>query len=268
MELKIFSTVKADAGKLKLPAQFSEPVRSDLIKRAVLALQANKRQPYGADPRAGMDTSAKLSRRRRKYRGSYGAGISRVPRKIVSRRGTRMNWVGALAPGTVGGRRAHPPKADKLWVLKVNKKERRKAVRSALAATLVSDLVKGRGHFVPGDYPFVVDDKFESFAKTKDVLLSLQKLGFDEELERSQKKSVRAGKGKVRGRKYRKKKGLLLVVSDDCPLLKSAGNIPGVDVEVVSCLNAELLAPGAVPGRMTLFTKAAIGRLDKEKLFM
>ena len=268
MELKIFSTTNTESGKLKLPAQFSEPVRQDLIKRAVLALQCNKRQPYGADPRAGKDASAELSRRRRKYRGSYGAGISRVPRKIMSSRGTRFNWVGAVAPGTVGGRRAHPPKADKQWDVKINKKERRKAIRSALAATLDKELVKSRGHKVPDNYPFVLDEKYESLNKTKNVLQALKKLGFVKELERSEKKSVRAGKGKVRGRKYKRKKSVLLVVSKDCLLLRSAKNIPGVDVELVKNLNAELLAPGTVPGRLTLFTKNAVEELDKNKLFM
>ena len=92
----------------KITARFNK-----LIKRAVLTLQNNKRQRYGANPEAGKKVSAALSKRRRKYRGSYGHGISRVPRKILSRRGTSMNWQGAFAPGTVGGRRAHPPKAEK-----------------------------------------------------------------------------------------------------------------------------------------------------------
>ena len=125
MQLKILDTEGKESGKVDLPKQFSEPVRPGLIKRAVLAIQSHKRQPYGTDPRAGMKSSAELSRRRRKYRGSYGFGISRVPRKILSRRGTRMNWVGAFAPGTVGGREAHPPKASKKWAQKINKKERK-----------------------------------------------------------------------------------------------------------------------------------------------
>ena len=51
------------------------------------------------------------------------------------RRGTQFMWVGALAPGTVGGRKAHPPKASKIWNLKINKKERAKAIRSALGGS-------------------------------------------------------------------------------------------------------------------------------------
>jgi len=115
MELKILSQDNQEKGVLKLPIQFSEPVREDLIQRAVLTVEANTRQPYGTKPAAGMRHSADVSRRRRKYRGSYGHGISRVPRKVLSRRGTQMFWQGAVAPGTVGGRKAHSPKAEKIW---------------------------------------------------------------------------------------------------------------------------------------------------------
>ena len=38
-----------------------------------------------------------------------------------------MNWVGAFAPGTVGGRKAHAPNAEKIFDKKINKKENRKA---------------------------------------------------------------------------------------------------------------------------------------------
>ncbi len=53
MELKIVNTQNKEVGKQKMPEQFEEEIRPDLIKRAVEAVQANKRQQYGADPRAG-----------------------------------------------------------------------------------------------------------------------------------------------------------------------------------------------------------------------
>ena len=267
-ELKIVSQAKEEVGKINLPQQFDEEVRPDLVKRAVEAMQSHNRQPYGADPKAGKKASAELSRRRRKYRGSYGIGISRVPRKILSRRGTRMNWVGAVAPGTVGGRRAHPPKAEKIWDKKINKKERRKAVRSALAATMLKELVEKRGHAVPEDYPFVIEDKIESLNKTKQVKDLLEKLGLKEELKRTTQKTIRAGKGKTRGRKYKRKKGILFVVGKGRGLEKSAKNLPGVDVVPIHKINVELLAPGAHLGRLTLFTQSAMKKLEKEKLFM
>lgn len=268
MKLPIFNLQNQRTSEKELPKQFSEPYRPDLIKRAVLTLQANHRQPYGAFPEAGKRHSAKLSRRRRNYRGAYGLGISRVPRKILTRRGTRFFWVGAISPPMRGGRRAHPPKAEKNWHQKINKKENQKAIRSALAATLNKSLVEKRGHFLPLDYPFIISSEIEKLAKTKELKEALKRLALQKELQRSSIKKIRSGQGKLRGRKYQKKKGLLIVVGDDCPLLKAAQNIPGLDIVKARQLNAELLAPGALPGRITLYTETALHCLEKERLFI
>ena len=267
MKLNIFDSLKNKVGEIELPHQFHEEYRPDLIQRAFLSIQSHKRQPYSSSPTAGKRSSAKLSRRRRKYRGSYGIGISRVPRKIMTRSGTRMNWVGAFAPGTVGGRRAHPPKTEKIWDIKINHHERTKALRSAIAATVMKEVVSERGHIIPKDYPFILEDKFEMMSKTKDIVILLKKLGLEDELSRSEAKSVRAGKGKSRGRKYKKKKGPLFVISKKNNIIKALSNIPGVDVAEVRSLNAELLAPGGKPGRLTLWTASAINILEKENLF-
>ena len=267
MNLDILDLTKNKVGEIKLPSQFEEEFRPDLIKRAVLAVQSHKRQPYSSSEGAGKRASSKLSRRRRDYKGSYGYGISRVPRKIMSRRGTRMNWVGAFAPGTVGGRRAHPPKSEKIIWEKINEKERAKSIRSAIASTISKDIVAARGHIIPNNYPFVLDDKFESIEKTKNLLEILKKLGLGDELSRVGIKKVRSGKGKVRGRKYTKKKGPLIVVSKRDKLNKAVANIPGIDIVDIRSLNAELLAPGATAGRLTLWTSAAINILEKERLF-
>lgn len=267
MKLKILDTKNAEKGSVDLPKVFSEQVRPDIIKRAVEAIQSHNRQQYGASPDAGKRASAELSRRRRKYRGSYGHGISRVPRKILSRRGTRLNWVGAFIPGTVGGRRAHAPKATKIWAKKINVEERRKAIRSAIAATMVKETVAERGHAVPDNYPFIISNDFESISKTKELNVALNTLGLTAELERASGKTYRAGKARLRGRKYRKKKGPLMVVGNDCELLRAAPNVAGVDVVKINEINSELLAPGSTPGRLTLFTQSAIEKLDKEQLF-
>ncbi len=256
-----------DIGKRELPGQFHEDIRPDIIERGFLALMSHKRQPYGADPEAGKRSSAKLSRRRRNYRGAYGYGISRVPRKILSRMGRRFSWVGAFAPGTVGGRKAHAPKSSRLFYKKINRKERLKAIRSAMSATVNKELVEKRGHILPDDYPFIVDSKIESLESTREIKVALEQLGLKNELERTLKKKVRAGKGKSRGRKYRKKKGPLIVVSKDSKLSKAAGNIPGIDIVQVDKINLELLAPGAVPGRLTLWTSKAIEMLEKNNYF-
>jgi large subunit ribosomal protein L4e len=267
MKLKILDTKNADKGSIELPKIFSEPVRPDIIKRAVEVIQACNRQPYGAYPMAGQQVSEKISRRRRDYKGSYGHAISRVPRKVINRRGMRINWIAALAPGTVGGRIAHPPKASKDWSKKINVKERRKAIRSAIAATMIKEYVTARGHMPPQAYPFIISEEFENLQKTKDVEKALETLGFKEELERASKRTYKAGKARLRGRKYRRRKGPLFVVSKQCKLLDAANNLPGIEVVLVNNINAELLAPGSVPGRLTLFTKSAIERLGKENLF-
>ena len=266
MKLKILSLAKAAKGEMNLPKQFNETVREDLIKRAVVSLQANGRQPYGSDPRAGKKCHADISRRRRKYKGSYGHGISRVPRKIMSRSGTHFNWEGAFAPGMVGGRKAHPPKADKIWEQKMNRKENRKAIRSAMAATLVKEMVEKRGHKIPETYPFIIESKIESITKTKELKDALNKIGFEEELGRACKK-IRSGIGKLRGRKYKKTRGMLIVTSGECNLQKAVENIQGVEVVDIKSLNAETLAPGTLPGRMTIFTESAISIIENENLF-
>ncbi len=268
MKLPVYNQQNSKSGEKELPRQFNESYRPDLISRAVQSLQSAARQAYGADPKAGLRHSSNLSKRRRKYRGSYGFGISRVNRKIHSRRGTRMFWVGTFSPQTRGGRRSHAPKAEKILIKDINKKENKKAIRSAMGAVLDKELVSDRGHRAPENYPFILDSSFEGLKKAKEVQDILFKLGFKEELERSLVKKIRAGIGKLRGRKYQRKKGLLIVVGGDCPLIKSASNFPGVDVVKVSALNAEFLAPGAMPGRVTLWTEQALDVLEKENLFM
>ncbi len=268
MKADVLSIEGKSTKKIDLPTQFSEEVRVDLISRAVLVVQSNNRQPYGAKPTAGMRASAEVSRRRRDYRGSYGIGISRVPRKVMSRSGTRMNWVGAFAPGTVKGRKAHPPKAVRIWSLKINKKERRKAIRSAISATMLKEYVQKRNHSVPAHYPLIIENKVELLQKTKDVLSLFEKIGLQHELSRASVKTIRAGVGKSRGRKYKKRVGPLVVVSQPCALFNAARNIPGVDIVEVKNLNAELLAPGCHPGRLTVWTESSIEKMGKENLFM
>jgi large subunit ribosomal protein L4e len=268
MKLPIINQEKKQTGEKDLPSQFAEEYRPDLIKRAVHALQSSARQRYGTSPDAGMRHSSTLSKRRKKYRGCYGFGISRVNRKIHSRRGTRMHWVGTFSPQTVGGRRSHPPKSEKDLEKNINKKERRKAIRSAIAATVVKGLVEERGHKIPELFPFILDSSFEQLNKTKEIETALIALGFQEELNRSLIKKIRAGLGKLRGRKYKRKKGILIVVGADCPLLKSARNLAGIDVVEAKSLNTELLAPGTHAGRVTLWTDKAIDLVENDQLFI
>ncbi len=266
MKVPIKSITGTKKSDIDLPLQFEEEVRPDLIKRAVLVAQSNKKQPYGTDPEAGKKYSSKLSRRRRDYKGAYGIGISRVPRKIMSHRGTRFNWMGATAPNTRGGMQPHPPKAEKIFSRKINKKERRKAIRSAMSASVIKEIVVQRGHIVE-DYPLVVEGDAEKLSKTKDVLAMFEKLGLNKELERASRKTQKTGRARRRGRLFKKAIGPLIVVSGKCDLMKSAPNIPGVDVVDVYSLNAELLAPGCDMGRLTIYTKNSIDKIAQENLF-
>jgi len=267
MKSTIFNTKGEKVKDLDLPKQFSEEVRPDLIKRAVNVIQANKRQQYGTDPRAGLEYSATLSRRRKDYRGGYGRGMSRIPRKVMLRRGTQFIYTGAIVSGTAGGRRAHPPKSEKIFEQKINNKERQKAIRSAIAATADKEYLKEKGITIFDNVPLIID-KLEKLAKTKELKDLLIKLKLGPELQRAENKKIRAGKGTMRGRKYRKTKGPLVIISGkDSKVSAACKNLPGFEVVEISSLNTELLAPGAVPGRYVIWSLDAIQKLDKEKLF-
>ena len=140
MKATILDITGKKKSEITFPSQFNEEIRADLIKKVAVAAQANKRQKYGATHKAGMKHSATVSRRRKDYRGSYGHGISRVPRKVILRRGTRFVWIGAIVSGMVGGRRAHPPKTEKNWDQKINKKENRKPIPTLFSLNFVVSL--------------------------------------------------------------------------------------------------------------------------------
>lgn len=266
MKVALFDLNGNKAKMIELPEQFNEEFRPDIIMRSFLAAQSASRQPYGSYIRAGQRYSADISKRRRDFKTSYGHGISRTPRKSLWRRGTQFGWVGAFSPHTVGGRRAHPPRAYKILEKEINKKEKRKALRSAIAATIVPEIVKQRGHLF-NELPSIVEKRIEEVAKTKDFKQIMIKLKLQDELERSSASKVRPGRGKMRGRRYKTKKGPLVVVGGECPLLKAANNVPGVDVVTVNNLRIHLVAPGGVPGRLTLFSENAIDKMRNDRLF-
>ena len=112
-----------DAGSVELSGAFEEHPRPDLVKRAVLAAQANRRQDYGTDEYAGLRTPAESF--------GSGRGMAHVPRQDGQAR---------RVPQTVGGRVAHPPKAETDRTLDINDKERKQAIRAAVAATADAEL--------------------------------------------------------------------------------------------------------------------------------
>lgn len=268
MKLTIFDKTGKEAGKIELPIQFSEDYRPDLVFRAAHAIESNNRQRYGVMPTAGTRQSVKLSHRRRDFKTTYGHGISRTPRKVFSRRGKQFNWEGAFAPNTVKGRQAHPPKSDKDWSLKINKKERRKAIRCGLSASIHPEYVSQNGFRLPKNYPFCLDSSFEKISKTKELKDSLLKLDLKTELDRCSEYKIRPGKGKNRGRPYKTKTGPLIVVSVKCDLLNATKNMSGFEVITVDKLNARSLSTGNRAGRLSLYTESAIKKIAENKLFM
>ncbi len=249
MEATILTTDGDDAGTATLPAAFQTPYRPDIIRKAVAVAQSNQRQPYGADPEAGRQHATESW--------GPGRGASRVPRLTQGREA-------AFAPGTRGGRRAHPPKAEKKLEEHLNRKERDLALKSALAATSDPERVADRGHaFDAETLPIVVEDDIVDIAKTQQLKATLETLGLGADLERAkQGRSERAGRGKMRGRRYRTPRSVLLVVHEEGTIDRSCGNLPGVEYALTSELNVERLAPGGDAGRLTVFTSSALEELE------
>ena len=262
-------SVEAKQGKaITLPDSFSTEVRTDLIRSAVHSSRANRRQPYGHREHNGKKAPQPGMKHSVEWWGK-GRGVARIMRKTGQR-------TGAQNPHTRGGRRAHGPKVDKDWSQKLNSKQRAAARDSAIAATADPTMVSARGHkFNEGtNFPIVIDNYVESRGgsdekydieslplqySTRKFVAIMEGIGLGEDLVRAKNgKSIRAGKGTMRGRKTRTPKSILLVVSSKEGLHKAASNVLGVDVVIAKDLCAEDLAPGGDPGRLTVWTKSAI----------
>jgi len=89
--------------------------------------------------------------------------------------------------------------------------------------------------------------------KTKDFILALKKVygdGFDKILK---SKKIRAGRGKMRGRKYKSNAGLLFVVGNDEVMKRK-----GIVVVNVNDLRIKDLAPNGVVGRLVCYSEGAV----------
>jgi large subunit ribosomal protein L4e len=244
------------SSEVDVPAVFATALRPDLVKRVFWLVGSHGFQPKGRDPMAGERTTAET------HNPPTGTGRSRIPRV----KGDRYSK-GGLAAGVasvVKGRLPHPPRSEKVIHFAVNKKERRLATDSAIAYTADLDSVKARGHRVKKlSLPIVVADDLETVEKTSDLISFLEKVQLKPELERVDDSAKRStGKRRLRGRVYRTAVGPLIVVTNDRGVGKAAGGIPGVDVTRVESLSVLDLAPGGVPGRLTLWTESALGALE------
>ena len=255
-KIKVYSLEGEVVEEIELPEIFMEVFRPDLIKREVISSQSARIQAWGTDPMAGKRTTAKSF--------GSGRGAAMVPRVKGSRHPAGSK--AAFIPQATGGRKAHPPKTERIIHEKINRKERRLAIRSAVAATANREMVEGRGHRISNidQIPFVIGDELEAVKRTKETREIFEKLGLMDDVTRAKTgRTIRAGRGKMRGRKYKNPKGPLVVVGEDKGISLGARNHAGVDVVVVNNLNAELLAPGTHPGRLTIYTKSAVEKLGE-----
>lgn len=237
---------------------FEEPIREDLIFKVIEAEKT--RQPYKPKQYAGMNRSAsgKVQHKRHSWNTDRGRGMSRIPKKTMWRRGTQFSWIGAIIPSVKGGRRAHPPHGD-IPNRKINKKELKKVLLSTLTYVSSVDEIKKKytsleGKKIDIKLPLIVEDKILQL-KTKELFITLKKILGELNEVAIQKRSERAGKGKLRGRRYKKSAGALLVIGHE-----EKAKIQGIDVLKVTELTIADLADGGA--RLTIFTEKAIKDLE------
>jgi large subunit ribosomal protein L4e len=112
--------------------------------------------------------------------------------------------------------------------------------------------------------PLVVGGDVEGLEKTKAILNLLEAVGCDADVDKVKaSKKLRAGKGKMRNRRYTMRRGPLIVFDNGDKIEKAARNIPGVETVCVERLNLLQLAPGGHMGRLCIWTQAAFDKLDK-----
>ncbi len=251
MNVGVYGLDGKKTSELEIPPVFYSPIRPDLIRKAFLCAISKKYTPYGKSPLAG----------HRAVAWSVGKGYDMARIRRIDGFGRA-----AMAGNVVEGLRIRAPRPYKRLVRFINKKEKLRALESALAATMDPILVQFRGHRLGKvrEIPIVVVGEFENLEKTRDVRNVLIKLGLEEELSRiEQGRRVRAGKGKMRGRRYKRRKGPLIVVSEpNVPLVKAARNLEGVEVKVVGNLSVINLAPGGWPARLVVWSEKAFLKLQ------
>jgi large subunit ribosomal protein L4e len=238
-----------------LPDVFNAPIRTDIVNEIHKFALMNLRQPYAVSPNTGMQHSAE----------SWGTGraVARIPR--VSGGGTHRSGQGAFGNMCKSGRMFAPTKVWRVWAHKISTSQKRYATVSAIAASGVTALVMARGHKIEriSEVPLVVSDDVQSYKKTKQAVAFLKRIrAYDDVLRVTASKTLRAGKGKSRNRRYRQKLGPLVIFKENNGIVKAFRNVPGVDVMSVDRLNLLKLAPGGVVGRFVIWTESAFRDLE------
>lgn len=254
MKTVLFNSDGTKKSQIDLPKIFETKIREDIVAKYFEAEKIS--QPYSIKDRAGLRHAAfgKISHKRHDWKGQYGRGMSRIPRKTMYRHGTQFYWVGANMPGTRGGRRAHPPigigKEKKL-----NKKEIKIAFNSAYAATANFDFIKSRYLSIQkiDSAPIIIESLPN---KTKELSNSLKNIFANNYELVFKNKVVRAGVGKRRNRKYKSNAGALIVVAKD-----ENKRFKGIEIKSIDELKIADFCP---LGRLTIYTKKALDELAKE----
>jgi len=259
MKTSTYTTTGTKDGEVELPLVFSTPFRRELIHKAFTNLNSHKFQPQGRHPTAGQDVVADSNDP------PTGQGVSRVAR--MSGGGGGRQGQGGEVASTRGGRQAHPPIVEKVIYKKLNKKENKLALCSAIAATASKDLVESRGHKIEGieSFPIIVSDDIESISKASGISKVLDSLKLSQDVKRLQSRKPRSGKPSLRGRSKKVGKSVLFVTRDPSNISKATGAFPGVEVRSVKDLSVLDLAPGSDPIRLTVYSKSAIEEIGKIK---
>lgn len=258
MKAKLYDKSGKGKGDVNLPKCFNSRVRADILLKVFEAQKGAYAQVYGAKEGAGAQYSASgiSKKKRHDWKATYGKGISRIPRKVMSRHGASFNWIGATVACARGGRRPHAPRAGKNLFKKINKKELVIAMKSALVGTFDSKALEkkfGRKMNVGGVFTSDILG-----VKTKDFVASMKAVfgeSFDSVLKT---KTIRAGIGKMRGRKYKSNAGLLFVVSSEESMKRK-----GVEVVRVRDLSVRDLAPNGVVGRLVCYSEKAVEEIGR-----
>ena len=113
----------------------------------------------------------------------------------------------------------NPNKTWRRWFRKVNVTQRRYATVSAIAATALPALAMAKGHQISRvpEFPLVVDDSVQGMKKTKEAVGALRHLEAWEDVERvKSSRRMRAGRGKMRNRRFVQKRGPLIIYDQEC----------------------------------------------------
>ncbi len=250
----VFNIVGEEVDKINLHPIFKFPIREDLISRLFFYQFTHRLQPKGRYRYAGREMSAE-------YFG-VGLGIARVPRY----KNPPLRGVGAMVAMARGGRKPHAPTSEKNIYKDINKKELKIAIASAISATGNPGVVKKRGHIIDSvpHIPLIVSEELSSVSTASEAKEVLKNLGLWDDILRVKKnKKIVGGKASWRGRRKKLGVGPLIVYLKDEGIVRAVRNFPGVDVVNVNDVTLYHLAPGGVPGRLTVWVRDTFEVLDR-----